>query len=277
MDKFFYLHIPKTGGSFFNKFLSFQFDDFIDHIEVKIDFKKDDDIKKLNFINCFSGHVSLPLGLNKLDLKNRKIITVFRIPIQQVVSHITFVRELAEPSEKERFNSHNKRIQEIAMKLKKTDLSSPKEIENLIKWLEDNKIWLFHDCQTRYLGGGIEHIKPINLNSAIENLKSISYVGITERLKEFMILLAIKENFKLIEYQKENVTKNRYGLDINREDIRKVLQPLIQYDIILYKIAREKFVNMLYNIIMDFEMKKGPRYSAIKVDMLFNELRRRDV
>jgi len=277
MNKYFFLHIPKTAGNFFNKFLSRQFNDFIDHIEVKIDFKKEDEIEKLRFINCFSGHISLPMGLNKLDLKNRKIITIFRIPIEQVISHITFVRELAEPSEKKRFSSHNKAIQEIAMKLKKTDLSSPQEIENLIKWLEDNKIWLFHDCQTRYLGGGVEFIKPQNLNAALENLEKIDYVGITERLKEFMILLSMEENFKLIEYQKENVTKNRYGLNINNINIRKALQPLIQNDHIIYKFARKKFIVNFYQSLYNFEIKKGPRYSAIRVDMLFNELRRKDV
>lgn len=277
MNKYFFLHIPKTAGNFFNKFLSFQFNDFMDHIEVKVDFKKEDDLKKLNSISCFSGHISFPMGINKLDIKNRKIITVLRIPIEQVISHITFVRELAEPSEKRRFNFHNKKIQEIAIKLKKTDLSSPKELENLIKWLEDNQIWLFHDCQVRYLGGGIGHIKPPNLNAALENLEKIDYVGITERLKEFMILLAIKEDFKLIEYKKENVTKNRYGLDIHNVEIRKALQPLIQNDQIIYKFAWKRFVEEFYKIIYNFEMKKGPRYSAIRVDMLFNELRRKDV
>ncbi len=277
MNKYFFLHIPKTAGNFFNKFLSFQFKSFLDHIEVRINIQKEDEIKKIDSLDCFSGHIPFPMALNKLNLQNRKIISIFRIPMEQLISHITFVRELAEPTEKERFNTHSKRIQEIALKLKDTDLSSPKEIENLIKWLEDNKIWLFHDSQTRYLGGGVEYIKPQNLNNALNNLEKIDYVGITERLKEFMILLAIKENFKLIEYKKENITKNRYGLDINNINIRKALQPLIQNDQIIYKFARKKFVENLFETIYNFEMKKGPRYSAIRVDMLFNELRREDV
>ena len=275
MDKFFYLHIPKTGGSFFNKFLSSNFNNFLDHIESNININDPSEIEKLKELQSFSGHIIYPFFKNKIQkiMGEIKVITILRNPMEQLISHITYVRTLGEDSEKERLKKHSNIIKKLVSKLKKTDLSSPKEIENLIKWLENNKIWLFHDCQTRYLGGGVEHIKPINLNSAIENLKNISYVGITERLKEFMILLAIKENFKLIEYQKENVTKNRYGLDINREDIRKALQPLIQYDIILYKMARERFIRDLYNTLLEEEvMNSNFQMSFINYDFLFTKL-----
>jgi len=276
MNKFFYLHIPKTGGSFFNRFLSYQFNGFMDHIESKINLNDEKDIKKLKKIQAFSGHIIYPIFRNKFR-ENINIITLLRNPIEQIISHITYVRELGEESEKHRLEKHTEIIKKLVAKLKIVDLSSPKEIENLIKWLEANKIWLFHDCQTRYLGGGVEFIKPQNLNAALENLEKIDYVGITERLKEFMILLSMEENFKLIEYQKENVTKNRYGLDINNIDIRKALQPLIQNDHIIYKFARKKFIANFYQSLYNFEIKKGPRYSAIRVDMLFNELRRKDV
>jgi len=276
MNKYFFLHIPKTGGSFFNGFLAKNFKDFVDHIESKIDLNNENDLKKLKKINAFSGHIIYPLFRNKFK-ENISYITILRNPIEQIISHITYVRELGEKSEKNRLEKHSEVIKKIVFKLKTVDLSSPNEIKQLIKWLEDNKIWLFHDCQTRYLGGGMGAIKPINLNMALENLEKIDYVGITERLKEFMILLALKEKFKLIEYQKENVTKNRYGLDINNPEIRKELQPLIQNDHIIYKFARKKFIANLYESIYNFEIKKGPRYSAIRVEMLFNEIREKDV
>jgi len=275
MDKFFYLHIPKTAGSFFNKFLSYQFDSFIDHIEVKRNIHNPEDIQALEKLGCFSGHILYPIIKNKFKIENRKTITLLRHPIEQVVSHITFVRELAEESEQERFKNHAKTIQEIAKKLQQTELSNPKEIEKLISWLEQNNIWLFHDCQTKYLGGGAGLIQPANLNNALINLEKIDYVGITERLKEFMILLAIKENFKLIEPIKENVTKSRYGLDINNIELRKVLQPLIQNDHIVYRVAREQFMKNLHNLMIEYELQKGPRCSSVRVEMVFNEIKKR--
>ncbi|RUM44594.1 MAG: hypothetical protein DSY46_05155 [Hydrogenimonas sp.] len=151
MDKFFYLHIPKTAGNFFNKFLSYQFNSFIDHIEVKKNLHNEKDIEELQNFECYSGHIQFPIAKNKLDIEKRKTITILRNPIEQVISHMTFVRELAEDGEKERFKSHAKVIQEIAKKLHQTDLSNSKKIEKFINWLEKNEIWLFHDCQTRYL------------------------------------------------------------------------------------------------------------------------------
>jgi len=269
----FFLHIPKTAGTFFNKFLSMQFNSYIDHIEVK-DLPADE-IKQYE---GFSGHVPLPKAQKEFDLADRKIITILRNPIEQIVSHITFVRrELAEPSEKERLKTHSKPIQEIALKLKKTDLSNPAKIEKFITWLEKKNYWLFHDCQTRYLGGGSGEIKPAVLNNALKNLEKINYVGITERLKEFMILLNLSEGYKLIDYNKENVTKNRYGLDINNSDIRKALQPLIQNEHIIYMFARKKFINDLHKAMIERELKRGPRYSSVRIDMIFNEVRREDV
>jgi len=274
--KLFFLHIPKTAGTFFNDFLAAQFNEYIDHIESKYNLEKKEDVNKLSNLKAFSGHIIYPLFKRTFNIKNFTTITVLRNPIEQVVSHITYVRELGEESEKERLNKHNDTVKSIVKKLKKTDLSNPTDIEKFIHWLEKKNIWLFHDCQTRYLGGGGK-IQPANLNNALKNLDDINYVGITERLKEFMILLNLTENFKLIEYEKKNVTKNRYGLDINNIEIRKVLQPLIQNDHIVYRYAREKFINNLHTEMIKMELRKGPRYSSVRVELIYNELRREDV
>jgi len=264
--KFFYLHIPKTAGSFFNKFLSKQTTSFEDHIESK-------DISLYANKDIVTGHIQYPIAKQKNIIENRKVITILRNPIEQIISHITYVRELGEKENKEKLVKHNKTIQEIVKKLKNLDLSQEKNIEELIKWLEKNNISLFHDCQTRYLGGGGMEIKPINLYNAIQNLEKIDYVGTTERIKEFMILLNLKENFKLIEVTKENITKNRYGLDINKVEIRQALQPLIQSDHIVYREARKKFIHQIHNTLLDLEMRKWITYTTLKVDAIFKDLK----
>jgi len=259
MNKFFYLHIPKTAGSFFNKFLKTQSDNFYEHIEVH-SYEKNADI--------LSGHIPYPQASHKGFLEDRKTIVLLRNPLEQVISHITFVRELAEQSEEKRFKSHAKSIQEIALRLKDTDLSSHKDIQKLIIWLEENNFWLFHDCQTRYLGGGISNIKPANLNLALRNIEKIDYVGITDRIKEFMFLLYKKEKFELIDITTENMTKKRYGLDINQLEIRQALQPFLQNDAIIYRYAKKRFIDDLYEIIKNIENQKGPRFSCLRIDIL---------
>jgi hypothetical protein len=265
--KYFFLHIPKTAGTYFNNFLKAQTNNFFDHIEVN-KFSLDADI--------LSGHINYLKAYKDNLLYNRKIIVLLRSPIHQLISHITFVRELAEPTEKERFKSHSKAIQNIAIKLKETDLSKAEDIEKFIVWLEKNNYWLFHDCQTRYLGGGKDYIKPQNLKMALDNLEKIDYVGITERLKEFMIFLSIKEKFKLIEYKKENITKSRYGLNINNPEIIKVLLRLIEYDNILYSYARKKFIKDFHNVLGEYEIKKSFSYSTINVKNLFAEFLKKE-
>jgi len=273
MNKFFFLHIPKTAGTFFNRFLSNQCNSFVDHIEIK-NLSKDE----LDAFDGFSGHIPYPRAKKEYILSKRKIITILRNPIEQVISHITFIRELAEPSEKERLYSHSKGIQEIALKLKETNLSNSDDIKKFIKWLEDKNYLIFHDCQTRYLGGGAGEIKPAILNNALKNLKEIEYVGLTERLKEFMIYLNLKEKYKLVEFKKENVTKNRYGLDITNPKLVEALQPLVQNDYIVYvyNFAREKFVKGYHNALVDRELKKGLRYTTVRLEILYDELRRED-
>ena len=270
---FFYLHIPKTAGSFFNQFLHTNIESFLEHIEVKIDLENETDILKLSQYQSFSGHVVLPRVQNKfLHRFPKKVITILRNPIEQLISHITFVRELAEESEKNRFVNHSRVIQELALYLKSLDFTNPNEFIKLIDWLEKNEVWLFHDCQTRYLGNGKGAIQPDNLDLALKNLESIEYIGISERLQEFMVLLAHKESLKVIESTKVNATKRRYGLDINNEATVRALYPLIKNDKIVYRIARQRFIKDLHELMSQLEIAQVPRYSTVKIDMLYNEL-----
>jgi len=270
---FFYLHIPKTAGSFFNKFLLYNNPSFLDHIESKINLENENNILTLEQYKSFSGHIVLPIIKQKfLQRFPRKIITILRNPMEQLISHITYVRELAEESEQDRFMRHSSTIQILALYLKSLDFSNPKELIKLIVWLEEKNIWLFHDCQTRYLGNGKGAIQPDNLDLALKNLESIEYIGISERLQEFMVLLSHREGLKVIESTKVNVTKRRYGLDIQNEATVRALYPLIKNDKIVYRVARQRFIKDLHELMAQLEIAQVPRYSTVKIDMLYNEL-----
>jgi len=273
--KIFYLHIPKTAGSSMNKFLTSQFqeNESLTHIESKIDFNKDEDIKRAKSYALLSGHVPLPHIQQKLDVLNERVTLVtLRNPMEHVISHIAWVRKLGDKSEEGRLKQHNTTVQKIVKKLLTLDLSKVDDIKKLIYWLEKEKIYLFHDTQIKYIGGGGGIIQPHIVNSALVNLKRITYVGISERLGEFQAMLCDALSWKIEDAKKqENKNDSYYGLNIQDEEIRKALQPLIQWDILIYREARQRFISDMHLFLSALEMKKGPRYSSVRDALVMNE------
>ena len=275
-NNIFYLHIPKTAGSSLNRFICSQFqkNSCLTHIESKIDFSKEVDIKKAEQYKVLSGHIPLPHMQNKLKvLDNRIVITTLRNPIEHVISHIAWVRKLGDKGEEGRLKQHNQTVQKIVKKLLSLDLSKPMNISTLIQWLEDENIFLFHDTQIKYIGGGGGVVKPHIVKNALINLKKINFVGITERLSEFQFLLCDALNWKIKEdiNIKENKNDCYYGLNIQDSEIRKSLQPLIQWDQLIYRVARERFIYDMHNFLFELEKSKGPRFSTVREQMLINE------
>lgn len=239
-QKYFYLHIPKTAGTTFNDFLAHSFigEKCSFHIEIE---------KNINVLlesSIISGHLPLPKAKKSIpNFENYIKLTVFRDPLKQVSSHLRFVKKLSEPSEKERLLSHSLGIQKIVAVLKETDLSSPLEIKLFIKWLEDEKLVLFHNSQIQYLIASGFRMTEKQVEEAIKELHKIDYVGITERLDDYMNYLSTVLNFrkKKRKSKRLNITVESYGLDIHNKEIEKVLEPLICYDKIIYGEAKIKF------------------------------------
>jgi len=236
--KYFYLHIPKTAGTTFNDFLirNFEPSECLFHIEIQID--------KIENQAILSGHIPLPKAEKIIPNFDDHIkLTVFREPLQQVSSHLRFVRKLAEPSENRRLQGHNSQIQKIVARLAHTDLSSPQSLQTFIDWLEEEKLTLFHNTQTQYLIGSRFTINEAMLKEAKARLNNIEFVGITEKLDEYMRLLTVKLKLRNSVHanKKLNITRENFGLDIEDKEVQGVLEPLIHYDKIIYEQAKEKF------------------------------------
>lgn len=235
--KYFYLHIPKTAGTTFNNFLetSFSSKECLFHIESKFD--------KIVGKRVIGGHIALPRAHKSIvDFDNYIKLTVLREPLAQISSHLRYVKKLGEASEKERLRGHTDPIKKIVFFLSTINFSEPKDITKLIEWLEDEKYTLFHNTQTQYLVGSRFSVSQEQLASAKKAIDQIDYVGITEQLDNYIQLLAFE--FKLpsvIKSKKLNITSESYGLDINNPLTIEALAPLICYDEIIYKHAKEKF------------------------------------
>lgn len=266
-QKYFYLHIPKTAGTTFNDFLKKNFSSAqcTFHLESKID--------KVKNKTVLSGHIVLPKAEKVIPNFNEYIqLTVFREPLKQLSSHLRYVRKLGEPSEKKRLQHHTAPIQKIVARLLLTDLSSPKEIQTFIQWLEDENLALFHNTQTQYLIGSRFKVNEAMLEEAKKRLNNIEFVGITEKLDEYMRLLTFKLKLphnSACGNKRLNITSEHFGLDIDDKETQKVLEPLIYYDKIIYQQAQDRF-EKAYLEVSKSKQKVSYRYLD-KISRLFHK------
>lgn len=270
--KIYYLHIPKTAGTVLNTFLQqgVSKDRIIEHIEVKQNIlSKDENIyDKYDFI---SGHIPFENiePLVKTKLSNYMTVATFRDPMMHLYSHITFVKEFKVYSR--RFRDLPESIQKIVRKLNEIDLSSVSDLKEFIDWLEKNNLYLFHNVQTVYLSKQPLHpVGLVELKRAMKNIEKIDFIGIQERLDEFMLMLAYYLGFEphdIVE-KRLNTTKSRYGLDIDNQDVKKVLNPLYGLDMILYDKAKKIFFDQFYDFIKSIEIDGNNKFRKKFIDII---------
>jgi len=226
MQRIFYFHVPKTAGSTFTNVLDSHFNKTIHHIEgiEKID------AKFLNDFDAVSGHVTYNTIDSILNLKQWFTIATFREPYSHIVSHLSWVRKLADEGEEKRFNQHPEIFQDLALKMKSLDLSNSSSIQQLLDYLEKANFHYFFNTQTLYMDNNRD------LDAANSNLERINLVGLTEEMdgfyKSLFSSLGIVEHIKKIKSLNKN--PNKYGLDITDEKTRSALYPFVNKDLYLY-------------------------------------------
>jgi len=273
-DRIFYLHIPKTAGTSMNTFLSSKFDDkeVLTHLESNKILNAANFAKKTEKYKYISGHVVLPRMIRDLDVFNTMTtVATFRRPIEHVVSHISWVRKLGDPGQEKKLGKHTPEIKRIVNKLLEIDLSNPDDITIFIEWLEEKELYLFHNTQTKYLCGGAPGVfTPQMINTALIHLNKIDFVGTVERLNDFYLLLAGSLSLKVEkdELVKENANGCNFGLDISDTKISKVLQHLVDWDNLIYRIAKEKFIDDLHGFLIDFEKNQSLKFSSVKHNII---------
>jgi hypothetical protein len=235
--KVFYIHVPKTGGTSINDFFAKFFKKHIFHIEGSNEILSEI-LKKYDFV---SGHVSYGRLQNNISEEWIKVIS-FREPYSFVISHLSWIRKLADPGEEKRLLSHPKIFQKVALKMKTYDFSDPNQINDFINWLEKKDFWYLHNTQTLYLDVNK------NVEKAISLLDNFELIGITEKLVDFLTVVDYELNLNLlskISVPKKNINKNKYGFNINDEETKKVLNRLIDKDEIIYNEAKKKMDSLL--------------------------------
>ena len=243
--RLFFLHILKTGGTSFYRFLENNY--------ARNDSIRDDRFAELHALKAdreafFARLANLRL-ITKLhldyafvaELKRRdpavRVVTLLRQPVQRCFSMIEHWRRVPE-------------VHMASLDAVRRELVLDARRMLAADFVEKHATRL-SDHQTKMLGGVADHVadppREELLATARANLASITYVGLTERMAETAACLASAMGFyNSINSQPLNVTRDDRRLTAaEKEQIRGPLAALNRCDTILYADGELRFWRML--------------------------------
>ncbi len=253
-----FLHIPKTAGSTLHSVLSSQFPpDEILTIDSSDPESSVKEIKALPIedkmrIKCVRGH--MPFGLHAYFPQPATYITFLRDPVDRIISHYYYLQSSPQHYLYEVVTSKHMSLADYAT----SGISS--ELLN---------------GQTRLISG-YEEPTPTTETLALakENLsKQFSFIGLTERFNDSLVLLARQFGWRNVFYVKRNVTRGR----LRREEIPgKVLSQIMAQNALdweLYTFAKHMFAESVLSYGKTFKLDvrvfrvRNRAYQAIQTVM----------
>ncbi len=244
-----YVHIPKAGGSAVNDYFQQRLGKAacLLHAENQFRGKKPDPASFSNF-EFISGHLVYPNLKRHADSGDRFRMTVLREPLEQLVSHIAWIRFQTEPEQSRAFRSLPDNVKRLAERLTRFSPGNAEALESFMASLESPDLAFFDNCQTRYLLPQVKgSVAPGMLRRARRDLEGMDFVGLSEYMPDVFDYLSFRFGMKPAEGDmRVNESRKKYGLDSKDPAIRSVLRPWCGLDQQLYEFARMKFsLNLL--------------------------------
>ncbi len=233
-----FMHIPKTAGTSFNAYARqfFPAGKSITHIE---EFPED----QANFIRThkyIAGH--LPLGtLTRLcPPEYCTYYTLLRDPMKHLHSHLNWLKGIGSDPTSIFYKRHPRVIQNLATRLNKDLNKKTGDIKDILQDFVQNldgfERDFFDNIQTRYfLDYRPERVTSEDARAAKENCSVFKRIGATESYKKFTQNFCNENGLNYIEQAKPlNRSKQKILYDFASPDIKKILFPLVKYDMALY-------------------------------------------
>lgn len=237
-DKILFLHIPKTAGTSVNLMLSKGFQ--TNRIKLHAESERSSRYKDINWQNFdfISGHLLLRELTTLIPAHNNVLkITILRNPIQQLLSHINWVKYISNDTNSKFFKNHPDDIKDFSLKLREINFNKANEVIFFLENMPDIGHRLFNNCQTRYLMDKASiRISAADAQKAIDSLSFFDYVGTLENLENFIQKIYFEMNWSVkTKVIKSNALKNKYKVNIDSKKIEEALYPLYCADQILYE------------------------------------------
>ncbi len=235
------MHVPKTAGSSLNRLFCDYFGDDVSlpHLESAAN-PKELDISRYYYV---SGHIRFLEIIHQFDLRPFCFISLVRSPIDQLCSHLRWLRFVSEVPRGSFFKAHTETIQKVSLKMRKFDFSKLDELEAYVESFEHPENFLFHNCQTRYFipNYTTERVVDRDCESAMKAIDRFDYVGCLEDLDAFFTHLTTQGfALKCQDFNRENENRLTYGLDPTNDDVVSLLTPLLSRDQLIYDYVTNK-------------------------------------
>jgi hypothetical protein len=238
----FFIHVPKSAGTSFNNFMLpyFASGQTAIHIEgTELAGQKD-----IAYRHYVSGHLSLAQVKEIYhDLDEIDLYTILREPYRHLHSHFSWVKGIADPKTTTLFKDHTERVQNLSLKLNRLNFSDHRELEKVVSGFGGFELEYFDNLQTRYLlDYRVVRVAHEDFQCALENKRRFKAIGITENLQSFSRRVCLNHN---LTYVKQKVNYNPSGIkplyDLSDPTLRKILQPLVKFDLPLYDSIKQSW------------------------------------
>ena len=227
--KVFYMHVAKAGGTSVNSFFRKRLGKrrCLNHIEGK---RLDPGEVRRRF-DFVSGHMRIRQIYPLLGLDDWYRITVFRDPLQHIVSHLRWVQGIASDPGAAFFKSHTPEVQELALQLREVDIGDARAMWDFFANLPPEGFTLFDNCQSRYLLSDPPSGKLGSRHwpEAQEGLSLFHRIGLTSDLQGFIDRVAGDLQLRSIaKMPRENVQQGPKP-EMSQE-VLEVLAPYLEFD-----------------------------------------------
>ena len=229
------MHVPKTAGTSFNTLVRTLLpkDGIIAHIELKDNREYARLQRDYRYI---SGHLRVGLFKAHFDLQRSQLYAIVREPYSHLHSHLKWLIKTSTASDDNYFKYSNPVIYELGKELSRFDLGNTGVLSRFVENIEGAGAAFFDNMQVRYF---LDHeparVTGDDLTIAVGNTGLFKLIGLTEKYDDFV------QSFKRINHLNRPILQEKLNrstspplFDFNDENLRKILYPLVRYDLDLY-------------------------------------------